>query len=395
MTRAALLVTSAGSSARMRRGGACVQKKEYLPLTSRQPGVCLLSEILVRALEARSFFLVVVTVPAGEVAYAESQVACDSRLSAFPSRTRPVILYVPGAHTRSASVRAGLDAMATHAPDVVLVHDGARPFVSVALIHSVLEATCRYGAAVPVIEATDTPKGVAADGSIETHLIRSRVRLAQTPQGFCYASLCAAHHRAATDGEQYTDDSELYARYGGTVHVCAGERSNVKITYPEDLEQRASEPALTRGISVLPCTEEGALRVGLGTDMHALCAGRPLILAGIHIPSKKGAQGHSDADVLAHASIDALLGAAGLGDIGTFFPSCDGRWKDAHSCALLRHTWQLVRAACWRLVNLDAVVCLEQPALHPFREAMRASLAQALDTHVTRVFVKAKTAERL
>jgi len=223
---------------------------------------------------------------------------------------------------------------------------------------------------------------------IERHLIRENVYTAQTPQGFAFPEILAAHEKAAKreeqDGFEYTDDAEVWGEFAGQVAVIPGDSENRKITYPEDIEPKLNSK-----------TQVSIQRIGLGRDLHRLVSGRKFLLGGVEIPFDKGELGHSDGDVLAHAVCDAILGAARLGDIGELFPDSDPAYKDADSMELLKRAWQLVKAQGWRLANLDCVVSCEKPKILPYRDRIRFSLAKALDANPALVFVKGKTAEGL
>jgi 2-C-methyl-D-erythritol 4-phosphate cytidylyltransferase/2-C-methyl-D-erythritol 2,4-cyclodiphosphate synthase len=261
---------------------------------------------------------------------------------------------------------------------VVLVHDAARPWVAADTIDAVLASARVNGACIPLSDLPDTPKTISAGGFIETHLERASVKAAQTPQGFALASLAAAHGVAAAEGWTCTDDASIWDRYVGKVASVPGDRKNRKITFREDLS--AEEDRI-------------AFRIGEGWDIHPLESGRRLLLGGIRIEHDKGEAGHSDGDVLWHAIIDALIGAAALGDIGSHFPPSDPRWKDADSGHLARIAADKVREAGWRLGNVDCTVILEKPRLGPYREAICASIAETLGLPRSAVSVKAKTNE--
>jgi 2-C-methyl-D-erythritol 4-phosphate cytidylyltransferase / 2-C-methyl-D-erythritol 2,4-cyclodiphosphate synthase len=266
------------------------------------------------------------------------------------------------------------------AADVVLIHDAARPFVSAETISRTIDAAARHGAAITALEVRDTVKRVERDVIVET-VPRESIFLAQTPQGFRREVLAAAIAMGRS-GVEATDEAALAERAGHPVHVVRGETTNVKITTDEDL-------AFARrhvGVSA-------AGRVGTGYDLHRLVDGRRLVLAGVTIPSSRGALGHSDADVVCHAVTDAILGAANLGDIGRHFPDTDPRWKGASSIALLRHAVALVGAERFEIANVDVTVVLESPRIKDYIEAMRVGLAGALGIEAARVSIKGKTNE--
>lgn len=301
-------------------------------------------------------------------------------------RQDPRVHVVPGGPRRQDSVANAFDAI-DQAADVVLVHDAARPFVSGDVISRAIDAASEHGAAVVAVPATDTVKRAApGDGDarriVET-LPRADIFLAQTPQAFRREVLGAAI-ALGRSGVEATDEAALAEQAGHPVRIVQGDAHNVKITTPEDLESARTRMA-SRTVS--------ATRVGTGYDLHRLVNGRPLVLGGITVPFQRGALGHSDADVICHAVTDAVLGAAGLGDIGRHFPDTDPRWKDASSLGLLRDAVQLAHDAGYRVVNVDACVILEQPKIAPFIERIRASLAEALRVPADFVSVKGKTNE--
>jgi 2-C-methyl-D-erythritol 4-phosphate cytidylyltransferase/2-C-methyl-D-erythritol 2,4-cyclodiphosphate synthase len=290
------------------------------------------------------------------------------------------LIFVKGGDTRQESVLNALEFLADKAADdsIVLVHDGARPYISDDIIERVLGAVREHGAAAPCIPPVDTLKQVdplAATQTISAHFDRSGLKAVQTPQGFQFAPFLDAHRKAACDGKSYTDDTEIWGRYVTPVLAVEGSVGNIKLTYPGDI-----------------CSPQ--YRTGLGCDRHRLVEGRALLLGGVAIPSDRGEDAHSDGDVLFHAIIDALLGASALGDIGSFFPPEDVQWKDADSAELLCTIWKKITDTGWNLVNLDCVVLLEKPKLLPFREQIRASIAKTLQVDVDTVFIKAKTGEK-
>lgn len=293
--------------------------------------------------------------------------------------TRPC-LYVAGGTRRQDSVRLGLAAVGPDA-DVVLVHDAARPFVTRDLIDRVIARARADGAAIPAVQAQDTVKRVrrGTDTVAET-VPRDEVWLAQTPQGFRRHVLDAAVALGAT--VQATDEGLLAEQAGLPVAIVAGDPRNLKITTADDLARARAALA-------------GTTRVGTGYDVHRLVDNRPLILAGVGIPSERGPFGHSDGDVVAHALIDALLGAAALGDIGGHFSDSDPRWKGAPGLDLLGRAIAEVRRAGWSVANADVTVILERPKLAPYVEAMREALAHVLGVQTNQVSVKAKTNEGL
>jgi len=286
---------------------------------------------------------------------------------------------VPGGERRNDSVRQGLAAM-PDGPDVILVHDAARPFADRALIDRVIDATERSGAAVPAVPARDTIKRVDLDRRIVAATIpRDEIWLAQTPQGFTRTILVEAIARGARDGAA-TDEAMLAEQNGHAVAVVHGDERNLKVTTPQDLE------TARRQLGLGP-------RVGTGYDLHRLVAGRPLVLAGVTLPSELGPLGHSDGDVLCHSLVDAIFGAAGAGDIGQHFPNTDPRWKDAAGLDLLARGVGIVGDLGWRVTSADVTVVLERPKLAPHLAEIRRRLAEVLSVSVDQVSVKGKTNE--
>ncbi len=296
---------------------------------------------------------------------------------------------VPGGAERPESVLAGLDALRATAPEIVCVHDGARPLIDEPSIMRSISVAREHGAAVTAIPATDTIKQCAADGRIESTPPRCDLHHAQTPQSFRYALLLGAYERAMVAGLDVTDDASLVERIGHPVYVSEGHADNFKVTTPEDLARAQWLLERREGI------ERPPLRVGSGYDVHALVEGEELILGGVKFDYAKGLRGHSDADVLFHAISDALLGAAALGDIGRHFPDSDAAFKGADSATLAARVVAIVAEAGWRPVNVDATVICQQPKLAPHIDAMRANIARALGLAVECVGVKATTTEHL
>lgn len=306
-------------------------------------------------------------------------------LTRHPKLAPPAI----GGASRQTSVKAGLDALGAKAPDIVLVHDAARPFVSAALISRAIAAAAEHGAAVPGRPVTDTICA-AADGARGETLDRSKLSALQTPQSFRYADLVAAHERAAREGrDDFTDDGALVAWNGGRVALFEGEARNVKLTTPDQFDEEAIRRA---GLEFLA---RGDVRTGSGFDVHAFADGDHVTLGGIKVPHPFGLSGHSDADVVLHALTDAILGALGDGDIGAHFPPSDPQWKGQDSALFLRDAADRVRAAGGVVAHLDVTVIGEAPKVGPHREAMRARIAEIAGVPVGRVGVKATTTERL
>jgi len=293
---------------------------------------------------------------------------------------------VDGGATRQASVRAGLEALASEAPDIVLIHDAARAFVTAGVIARAIEAAQATGAAIPVVPVTDTVKLVDAAGHIEATPDRARLRIAQTPQAFRFATILEAHRRAAREGrDDFTDDAAIAEWAGLTVATFEGDAGNMKLTTPEDF---AREEARLGALL-------GDIRTGTGYDVHALGDGDHLMLCGVRVPFHRGFIAHSDGDVGLHAIVDAILGALADGDIGSHFPPSDPKWKGAASDQFLKHAVDLVAKRGGRIAHLEVTMICEAPKIGPLRETMRARIAGIAGLPLSRVAVKATTSERL
>jgi len=326
---------------------------------------------------------------------AEVIVALPDELAAEPPSylRAPRIRVVAGGARRQDSVANAFRA-ASPASELIVIHDAARPFVSSDLIDRAIAAAVESGAAVAAVGSRDTVKLAGpADGPAKAgHYVREtipreRVYLAQTPQAFRRDVLAAAM-RLTDDA---TDEAALAERAGHQVRIVEGESTNIKITTPED---RALAESILRNAESGPRNKPARTgRAGTGYDLHRLVEGRPLILAGVTIPSDRGALGHSDADVVCHAVTDAVLGALSLGDIGRHFPDTDARWKDANSLDLLAHAVALVHEQGYEIGNVDVTIILERPKIKDYIESMRQTLAVALGIDAARVSIKGKTNE--
>lgn len=354
------LIVAAGRGTRM--GGD--RPKQYQPLAGRS--------VLDRTIEALAAHpsisqVIVVTHPGDAALFA-----------ALDNAGRPGLVQVAGAATRGGSVRAGL---ARVTGEKVLIHDGARPLVSSALIDRVLAALCTAPGAAPALAVTDA-LWLGQDGLVAGTQDRERLFRAQTPQGFETAAIRAAY--ASDDGTR-ADDVAVARAAGLDVAIVAGEESNLKLTNPGDFEQ--AERSLHAGVP--------DIRVGQGFDVHAFCEGDQVILCGVPIAHERGLAGHSDADVGLHAAADAIYGALAMGDIGQHFPPSDPQWKGAQSDIFLRHAAQLASGHGYRISNIDVTLICEQPRIGPHAQAMRDAMARMLGVEATRVSVKATTSEQL
>jgi len=360
------IVVAAGSSNRF--GGTV--PKQYQDLCGRS-----VLERSVRALAGRPGVRGVIVVLSAE----DARGARGSEIREWPG----VLDVVQGGEIRSASVWRGLEAAGD--ARYLLIHDAARPLISAGLVDAVIEATLAHGGAIPVLRVHDTVKRAAGE-LIEGTIDRGPLRLAQTPQGFRTDWLREAMNRARSEGVELTDEAAAMERCGHPVAAVPGDAGNVKITTQVDLD------AARRTI-------EGRameLRVGTGFDIHRLGGlERTLVLGGVEFPGEPGLLGHSDADVVLHAVMDALLGAAALGDIGHHFPPEDPGFKDACSAKLTREVARLVADAGYSVVNLDITLLAEKPKIRGRAEEMRASIAGCLGIDVSRVGLKATTLEGL
>ena len=297
---------------------------------------------------------------------------------------------VNGGATRQASVHAGLEALADQKPDIVLIHDAARPFVTQGVIDRAIAAASLTGAAIPTALVTDTIKQVDAGGAVIATPDRAQLRIAQTPQAFKFDIILDAHRRAARDGRSdFTDDAALAEWAGLTVATFEGDPANMKLTTPEDFVREEARISATLGAML------GDVRTGTGYDVHAFGEGDHLMICGIRVPHTKGFLAHSDGDVGLHALVDAILGALADGDIGSHFPPSDDKWKGAASDAFLKYAVERVTARGGRIAHLDVTLICERPKIGPLREAMRARVAEITGLSLSRVAVKATTSERL
>ena len=292
-----------------------------------------------------------------------------------------------GGATRQESVRHGLELLdrgGTEKPETVLIHDGARPFSTAALIARAFTCARTFGAAVPGFAVTDTIKEIAVDGSVVGTPDRSRLRAVQTPQAFDFDLILAAHRRADREGRQDLTDDAAVAEYAGhRVHVFEGDPDNVKITTAADFAK--AEARLQAALL--------DVRIGQGYDVHSFEPGDHVWLGGVRIPHSHKLNGHSDADVVLHALTDAVLGAIGDGDIGVHFPPSQAQWKGASSDLFLRDAVDRVRRRGGVIAHLDATLVCEAPKIGPHREAMRARIAAIAGVDVDRVGLKATTSE--
>ena len=350
--RLACVITAGGSGTRM---GAGIPK-QFLKIGGRT----ILEQTVQRFAVMPEGFRIVLTVPA------ETEETCRGM---FPEEIR----ICRGGETRQASVLEGLKVLREEGfPDdgIVLVQDGVRPYVTEETIRDVIRLAEETGAAIAAVPCTDTIRDREAGT-----LPRARLVSVQTPQGFRFSLLMEAYEKAEADGFVGTDDAGLVERLGVKPAIASGTRENIKITTPSDLPEE--------------------MRIGTGFDVHRLVEDRKLILGGVEIPFEKGLLGHSDADVLLHALMDAMLGAAAMGDIGKLFPETDPAYEGADSKALLKEVTARLAGNGWQLANADVTVICQRPKLAPFIDEMRKNIADACGTDIARISVKATTTEKL
>ena len=374
MTVSALIV-AAGRGARAADAGGGLPK-QYRHIG----GVAMIAKsIAAFATHPRVDDVLVVIHPADEALYRDAS-------KPFSRRLRPA---VAGGARRQDSVRAGLEALAVAPPSSILIHDAARPFVSADLIDRVIGGLAAHQGALPALAVTDSLKR-AEDGRVTGTVARESLWQAQTPQGFRFDAILAAHRAAANEaGREFTDDSGVAEWFGLDVALVEGSASNRKLTTAEDLFI-ADELLRPK-----PTSSAGAIRVASGYDVHAFGPGDAVILCGVSIPHAKKLIGHSDADVGLHALTDALLGTIADGDIGVHFPPSDARWRGAASELFLKHAAEKIETRGGRIVHVDVTLLCEAPRIGPYRDQMRGRIAAILAIQASQVSIKATTNEGL
>jgi 2-C-methyl-D-erythritol 4-phosphate cytidylyltransferase/2-C-methyl-D-erythritol 2,4-cyclodiphosphate synthase len=375
--KACAIIPAAGSGIRM----GLPAPKQFLELEG-QP-------ILLRTLrvfqESKQIDAIIVVVPGPYCARVEELVQ-DARLT-------KVCRVVAGGARRQDSVLAGLEKVPEEV-DIVLVHDGVRPFVPPSLIAACLQEAAKSGAAMAGVPVKDTLKRVTGGNMIDKTFSRADIWQAQTPQAARKSLLLEAFQRAAAESYTATDEAGLLELLNCPVKVVPGSEKNIKITRAEDL-------TLARAILMEKREQQrndgecGTCRSGYGYDAHRLVAGRPLVLGGMEIPHEKGLLGHSDADVLTHALCDAMLGAAGAGDIGSHFPDTAAEYKNISSLRVLAEVADLIAAKGYGLANGDITVVAQQPRLAPYLNAMKKNLAAACNAAPDAINIKATTTEEM
>ncbi len=339
------------------------------------------------------------------------------RALAFEENWQKLKKIVTGGARRQDSVYNGLLALGeSSAPDWVMIHDGARPFVTAKILEDGLQAALEFGASVAGVPVKDTIKLVLPENlTVQETPDRKLLWAVQTPQTFRYNLIVEAHQQAIIRQFDVTDDASILEQLGHPVKIYQSAYTNLKITTPDDLElltgnksevgsikseSFSNKPSRNSQLSYQQPTTDNRqpsqnFRIGQGYDVHRLVEGRPLILGGVNVPFEKGLDGHSDADVLTHAVINALLGAAALGDIGRYFPPTDPTYKDISSLKMLSLIHDLLKERNWQIQNIDATIAAQKPKLAKFIPEMCRTLAETLGIEAGQINVKATTTETL
>lgn len=362
----AILIVAAGKSLRL--GGPV--PKQYQNLG----GEMMLTRTLRRALESEAALIRVAIDPVYRSYYGCAVASFEDKRLLPP---------VSGGNERALTVRLALESLTSKAPEIVLVHDAARPFASAALYNRMAVAGAHEGAIAsePVVDALWRE----VDGTADQPLRHTALWRAQTPQAFPFMSLLQAHRSA--DNLTALDDAEVFRNAGLPVRLIPGEAENFKITNMADM---------VRAKQLVGREESGMnIRMGHGFDVHKFCKGDHVMLCGVKIPYHASLQGHSDADVGLHALADALYGSLAEGDIGTHFPPSDPRWKGAKSRIFLAHAAQMVRNKGGRIANLDVTLLCERPRIYSHTIAMKAQIAEIASVEISRISIKATTMEKM
>ncbi|MDR3494917.1 MAG: bifunctional 2-C-methyl-D-erythritol 4-phosphate cytidylyltransferase/2-C-methyl-D-erythritol 2,4-cyclodiphosphate synthase [Ancalomicrobiaceae bacterium] len=374
----AVIVVAAGSGSRA--GEPDSLPKQYRPIGGRPMLAATLDLFL-------SDPAIAVVVPVIHGDHIDTYRAATVGLHPNAARLHEAVI---GGSTRQASVLAGLQALAGDPPDLVLIHDAARPFLKRETVAATIAALAKCPAVLVASPVVDTLKRADAAGAVADTVPRHGLWAAQTPQGFDFAAILAAHRRAATEGRaDFTDDAAVAEWAGITVRLVAGPADNVKVTTAQDLAS-ADRKMWMQTFAAL-----ADIRVGTGYDVHAFTTGDHVTLCGVKIAHSHALSGHSDADVALHALTDALLGTIGDGDIGQHFPPSDNRWRGADSALFVRDAARRIQARGGQIAHVDISIIAEAPKIGPHREAMRARVAEILGLSIDRVGLKATTNEKL
>ena len=370
-----VIFPAAGASRRMKNSLGGVTNKNFLELGGEP--------VLIRTLktfsESARIKNLIVVVAENEVAEVEKLLSAEKNLKAWQ--------IVVGGSERQYSIANGLKFVPEDAK-IILVHDAARPLVNLQVIENVIDAAEIFGGAIAAVPAKNTIKFIDAENFVKNTPPRNELVEVQTPQGFRKEILFRAYRKADEENFLGTDDASLVERLGEKIKVVRSDYRNIKITTPEDLKVAESFLSAER-------KNFSETRTGFGYDVHKLAVGRKLILGGVEIAHELGLLGHSDADVLIHAIIDALLGAAALGDIGQHFPDTDAKFKDIDSTKLLASVRDLLKSKNFSVVNIDSTIVAQKPKLSPHILSIRQRLAEILQIDLDLISVKAKTEEGL
>ena len=326
------------------------------------------------------------------VAVAEEDVSAVEKILDAAEDLKPYKIVVGGSE-RQYSIANGLKFVPDDA-EIILVHDAARPLINLRTIEEVIDAAKNFGGAIAAVPEKNTIKVVDAENFVKSTPPRSELVEVQTPQGFRKEILLRAYEQAKVDNFLGTDDASLVERLGEKIKIVRSDYKNIKITTPEDLKI-AEAILIDNGQFKMDNSITNYNRSGFGYDVHRLVEGRKLILGGVEIPHTLGLFGHSDADVLIHAIIDAMLGAAALGDIGQHFPDNDAQFKNIDSTILLKKVCRLIAAEGYAIQNIDSTIVAQKPKLAPYISEIRQRLAEILQIDLNLISVKAKTEEGL
>ncbi len=370
-----VIIAAAGSSKRMGGLDKLYMNLGSVPVLAHSAGVFESSDIIDE---------IIISCKEGDVDKCMRQIV-------IPNGLNKIKAVIPGGNERYESVSIAMGLVDKKA-SIIMVHDGARPFVTCDLIEKVAASAMENGAAIPCIPVKDTVKNIGENAEfIQKTLDRSRLRAVQTPQAFKAEILHKAYAEMKANKQAFkavTDDASLVEALGYDVAAVEGEERNIKLTTPTDI--KLAEFFYSEGRPFM-----NSMRVGSGYDVHKLVEGRKLVLGGCDIIYKKGLLGHSDADVLIHAVMDALLGAASEGDIGKHFPDSDDRYKDISSLELLAETGRILASKNYTVGNIDATVVAEKPKIAPYVERMKANIASVLKISVNQINIKGTTTEGL
>lgn len=374
------VIVAAGESRRFLENSSHHLKKQYV----KYQGVPLWEMAIHPFQDATCVDSIILVVPKDDVLKIQEQ--CTQE------RFKKVQSVIAGGHRRQDSVQSAMDWIQNHKIpcDTIFIHDGVRPFISSEVIQRIWERR-DLNAVIPVLPVRETIKRISHD-QVEETLDRDPLVTVQTPQLFSYGLLRRAYENLKKTGKTVTDDASAVELLGEPVSIVLGDIKNIKVTFPEDLERSMFNYSIG---GIINSEDHCTARIGQGMDIHAFTAGNKIILGGIQIPYSNGLKGHSDADVLTHAICDALLGAAGLEDIGTHFPDTDPQYKGISSLVLLEKVVDKVGGSGYKIRNIDSTIIAEEPRLMPYISEMKQCLAKVCKVSMSQIGIKAKTAEGL